>query len=88
MESRKRCERKNLQKVCKWLKTDCNLLDTSRKDTVSYADYDMVIVATQSVETEIGVDLGFILGSLHCIYKRTVIDEPQCCNKQHPYYHI
>ncbi len=49
---------KNLQKVCKWLKTDCNLLDTSRKDTVSYADYDMVIIATQSVETEIGVDLG------------------------------
>lgn len=51
----------NLQKVCKWMKMDCWLLDTSRKDTVSYSSYDMVVIATQCVETEIGADLGRII---------------------------
>lgn len=52
---------KNLQKVCKWLKMDCETVTASRKDTVSYKDYDMVVIAMQEIETGLGADLERIL---------------------------
>lgn len=51
----------NLQKVCDWMKLDNEAVDVSRKDSVSYMEYDIIIIATMDVEDGIGKDLERIM---------------------------
>lgn len=50
----------NLQKTCRWMKIDTEVLDAKRKDTVSYMPYDVVIIATPYTEEELGRDIARI----------------------------
>lgn len=52
---------RNLERVCRWMKMDSEALDASRKDSVSYTDYDIVIIATMEVEKGLGNDLERIM---------------------------
>ena len=46
----------NLERVFGWLRIDARFLSAERKDTVSYQDYDMVMVAFSDWEGLIGAD--------------------------------
>lgn len=47
----------NLQKVCDWMNLDHETIDVSRKDSVSYKGYDILVIATMDVENGLGTDL-------------------------------
>ena len=47
----------NIEKACRWMKIETVTLDASRSDTVSFLDYDMVIIATPYTESEMGKEL-------------------------------
>lgn len=49
--------RGNIEKACRWMKIETVALDAFRSDTVSFMDYDMVILATQDTEREMGADI-------------------------------
>lgn len=50
----------NLEKTCRWLKMESTAVEARFSDTVSYREYDMVIIATLDAETELGTDFGRI----------------------------
>ncbi len=45
----------NVKKAAHHLKMDCDLVETGRRDTVSFQDYDVIFIATSQFEEEIGV---------------------------------
>lgn len=51
----------NLEKVCKWLKMDYELLDVSRRDTVSYMEYDLLVIALEDIENHFGTDIARVM---------------------------
>ena len=44
----------NIKKVSHHLKMNCDLVDAGRQDTVSFYDYDVIVIATAQFEKEIG----------------------------------
>lgn len=51
----------NLEKVCRWLKTDYQLLDVTRQDTVSYMEYDLLIIAAADIENGFGTGIARVM---------------------------
>lgn len=53
MEDSVKCA-ENFKKAALHLKIECELLDAKRQDTVSFQDYDAIVIATSQFEEEIG----------------------------------
>lgn len=51
----------NLSKVFEQLRMNSDLLDVSRKDTVSYMEYDMVVIASNDLEGDYGREINRVM---------------------------
>lgn len=51
----------NLEKVCKWLKMEYQLLDVARQDSVSFMEYDLLVIATTDIENGMGNNIARVM---------------------------